>query len=109
MDINDPLLEFMSKDAARTEPRMEHRRIRVLVGGFQFEGVVVSPQPFLTEALQTQALEEYEDRRSESGAGGEADKFLHLLVDDGPGITPMDKHYVRFRINNIAAWWTNNA
>ncbi|MGA5183039.1 hypothetical protein [Streptomyces pseudogriseolus] len=96
----DWLLSGISQDVTSDEPQGGPYRITVLAGGHMFTGQVVSHKRFLEEFPA--------EKRPGRWTGLDEDEAryqLHLLADQGPGISPQNKQVVRFWSVNIEAWW----
>jgi hypothetical protein len=101
MSNNDPLLQFLSEDASSDQPATSGYKISVVIGGVLFRGYVQHPGSFLEELLPDELASAYRAR----GVPRDASNYLHLLAEEGPGISNREKRHVRFPMDGIDAWW----
>lgn len=104
MSENDPLLQFLSRDASSPAPRAaEGYKITVVVGGARFTGHVLHPDSFLEDLLPSEELRSR--YRASRHAEQEADDYLHLIVSASSAWPTNTNRHVRFRMDGIDAWW----
>jgi hypothetical protein len=102
MSERDPLLQFLSEEAADEQRATAAHKISIVTGGARFIGSVQAPDVFLEDHLSEEEHSRYRERRD---AQTEAREYLHLIVSEGPGIPPRTNCQVRFRMDRVDAWW----
>lgn len=103
MSNNDPLIQFLSEEASSDRPaETTGFKISVVVGGVLFRGYVQHPDAFLEELLPEALASAY---RARGVAARDVSTYLHLLAEEGPGISDREKRHVRFPTDCIDAWW----
>ncbi|MCD9904574.1 hypothetical protein LUR56_39870 [Streptomyces sp. MT29] len=96
MSEKDPLLQLLAEEDTRRPYKLS-----IVVGGARFVGGVQHPDVFLNEHLPEERAR-YRERRD---AEAEAREYLHLIVNEGPGIPKGTNCHVRFRMDGVDAWW----
>ncbi|MEV0982324.1 hypothetical protein [Streptomyces sp. NPDC049915] len=97
MDYLDTVLHEIQQDVTYGDPPGGPYQLCVVVGGVRFKGRVVPPNRFAQSLPPLGELTE--SHRAGSGY------FLHLRAMEGAGITSGAPRVVRFRLDNIDAWW----